>query len=115
MEWAWLAKYSVVLWSDNVDRLRKYTEEIAINCFRSKKDPFDALFWYVLAGKKALLVTLFKANKFITKEHDAMHTFLQRDFTDAKNKTAAIKNAYALIDKKRYMHAMAFFLLGDKI
>ncbi len=41
-----------------------------------------------------------------------MHTFLQRDFSDAKNKTAAIKNAYALIDKKRYIHAMSFFLLG---
>lgn len=44
-----------------------------------------------------------------------MHTFLQRDFTDQKHKTAAIKNAYALIDKKRYWHALAFFILGDKI
>jgi hypothetical protein len=65
-----------------------------------------------LAGKKNLLVTLFKAQKFSSKEHDAMHTFLQRDFTDPKHKTAAVKNAFALIDKKRYIHAMAFFLLG---
>jgi hypothetical protein len=82
--------------------------------FRVHKDPFDCLFWYVLAGKKNLLVTLFKAQKFSSKEHEAMHTFLQRDFEDAKNKTAAVKNAYALIDKKRYMHAMAFLLLADK-
>jgi hypothetical protein len=44
-----------------------------------------------------------------------MHTFLQRDFAEDKNKTASIKNAYALIDKKRYMHALAFFILADKI
>ena len=43
-----------------------------------------------------------------------MHTFLQRDFTDPKHKAAAVKNAFALIDKKRYIHAMAFFLLGEK-
>jgi hypothetical protein len=44
-----------------------------------------------------------------------MHTFLQRNFAEEKNKSASIKNAYALIDKKRYMHALAFFILGDKI
>lgn len=82
--------------------------------FRAQKDPFDCLFWYILAGKKNLLITLFKAQKFNSKEHDAMHNFLQRDFDDPKNKTAALKNAYALIDKKRYVHAMAFFLLADK-
>ncbi len=48
--------------------------------FRIQKDPFDCLFWYILAGKKNLLITLFKAQKYATKEHDAMHTFLQRDF-----------------------------------
>jgi len=67
-----------------------------------------------LAGKKNLLLTLFKSQKFSSKEHEAMHTFLQRDFDDVKNRSAALKNAYALIDKKRYMHAMAFFLLADK-
>lgn len=41
-----------------------------------------------------------------------MFNFLQRDFSQAKDKTAAIKNAYILIDKKRYMHALAFFILG---
>jgi hypothetical protein len=43
-----------------------------------------------------------------------MHTFLQRDFEDPKHKSAALKNAYALLDKKRNLHAMAFFLLSDK-
>lgn len=83
--------------------------------YRINKDPFDCLFWYVLIGKKNLLITLFKQQKLNSKQHDAMHTFLQRDFAEDKNKTASIKNAYALIDKKRYMHALAFFILADKI
>jgi hypothetical protein len=44
-----------------------------------------------------------------------MFNFLQRDFNQAKDKTAAIKNAFVLIDKKRYFHALAFFILGDQI
>lgn len=35
--------------------------------FRFHKDAFDCLFWYVLAGKKNVLVTLFKAQKFSSK------------------------------------------------
>jgi hypothetical protein len=58
---------------------------------------------------------LFKTQKFNSKEHDAIYTFLQRDFNLPKDKSAAIKNAYVLIDKKRYYHALAFFILGDKI
>lgn len=47
-----------------------------------------------------------------SKEHEAIYNFLQRDFTDAKNRSAAVKNAYVLIDKKRYLHSLAFFILG---
>lgn len=38
-----------------------------------------------------------------------------RDFNQPKDRTAAIKNAYVLIDKKRYAHAMSFFILGGSI
>lgn len=50
-----------------------------------------------------------------SKEHDAIFNFLQRDFNQSKDRTAAIKNAYVLIDKKRYFHALAFFILGNGI
>lgn len=50
-----------------------------------------------------------------SKEHEAIANFLQRDFSEAKNRTAAIKNAYVLIDKKRYLHALAFFILGESM
>lgn len=85
-----------------------------MNEYRANKDPFNCLFWYILAGKKNILITLFKTHKLDSKEHEAMFTFLQRDFSQPKDRTAAIKNAFVLIDKKRYMHALAFFILGNQ-
>jgi hypothetical protein len=73
------------------------------------------LFWYIFVGKKTLIANLFKNHKTDSKEHDAITNFLQRDFSQAKDRTAAIKNAYVLFDKKRYLHAMAFFILGNSI
>lgn len=66
-------------------------------------------------GKRSLIATLFKNHRLNSKEHDAAANFLLRDFTQAKDRTAAVKNAYVLIDKKRYLHAMAFFILGGAI
>jgi hypothetical protein len=90
-------------------------EEVAANEYRANKDPFDCLFWYLLVGKRSLIATLFKNHRLNSKEHDAAANFLLRDFTQAKDRTAAVKNAYVLIDKKRYLHAMAFFILGGAI
>ena len=69
----------------------------------------------MLVGKKNLLLNLFKNYQFNSKEHGAIFKFLQRDFSTTKEQSAAVKNAYALIEKKRYIHAIAFFILGNKI
>lgn len=44
-----------------------------------------------------------------------MAKFLLRDFNQAKDRSAAVKNAYVLIDKKRYLHALSFFILGGSM
>lgn len=58
---------------------------------------------------------MFKNHIHNSKEHEAIEKFLKRDFEDPKHRSAAVKNAYVLIDKKRYDHAMAFFILGNNI
>lgn len=109
-----MKKYSVPLWYNNTEDLKKWIQEIATNEFRREKEPFDCLFWYIMIGKKSLLSTLFKSNQHSSKQHVAIFNFLQRDFTQAKDQSAAIKNAYVLMDKKRYYHSLSFFLLGQK-
>ena len=41
-----------------------------------------------------------------------MLRFLSNDFTQPRWRTAALKNAYALLGKQRYEYAAAFFVLG---
>ena len=40
--------------------------------------------------------------------------FFARDFSERKNKEAALKNAYALLSKHRYLFASAFFVLAGQ-
>jgi hypothetical protein len=115
MSWEWIKNNGLPFWYDNREELRKIIEEVAANEYRVHKDPFDSLFWYLLVGKRSLISTLFKNHRLNSKEHDAAANFLLRDFTQPKDRSAAVKNAYVLIDKKRYFHAMAFFILGGAI
>lgn len=79
--WDWLKDCSVPFWIGNKEQLKKWIEEIAMNEYRKNKDPFDCLFWYLLIGKKSLLITLFKNHRMDSKEHEAIFNFLQRDFS----------------------------------
>lgn len=49
------------------------------------------------------------------KEQAATLRFLSNNFEDPKWRTAALKNAYALLSKRRFMYAAAFFLLADHL
>lgn len=40
---------------------------------------------------------------------------LQNDFNDPKWRTVALKNAYALLGKRRFSYAAAWFLLADSL
>lgn len=115
INWDWVRNLALPFWYDNREELKKIIEEVAANEYRAKKDPFDCLFWYLLIGKRSLISTLFKNHKLNSKEHEATGNFLLRDFNQPKDKSAAVKNAYVLIDKKRYLHAMSFFILGGAI
>ena len=44
-----------------------------------------------------------------------MSTFFSNDFTQERWRKAALKNAYALLGKQRFEHAVAFFLLGSAL
>ena len=44
-----------------------------------------------------------------------MTEFFSNDFNEDKWKKAALKNAFVLIGKQRFEHAVAFFLLGGAL
>ncbi len=55
---------------------------------------------------------LFKKSLDQKIEYKNTYEFLMKDFSVDRWKSAASKNAYALISKKRYEDAAAFFYLG---
>ena len=65
--WEWLKNYSVPFWINNKDMLKKWIEEIAMQEYRNKKEPFDCLFWYILVGKQSLIAKLFQTHKLDSK------------------------------------------------
>ncbi|KAG8690966.1 regulator of (H+)-ATPase in vacuolar membrane [Ceratobasidium sp. 423] len=49
------------------------------------------------------------------KDHALMVKFLSNDFTEPRWRTAALKNAFALLGKQRFEFAAAFFMLGGSL
>ena len=62
MSWKIIKKFCVVLWYDDVNQIKKWVEKIALSEYRITKDPFDCLLWYILLGKKNILLALMKKN-----------------------------------------------------
>ncbi|TFY65144.1 hypothetical protein EVJ58_g2168 [Rhodofomes roseus] len=72
-----------------------------------------SLFYFAL-GKSKLMLGLWRQAAW-HKEQSQMLKFLNNDFTQARWRTAALKNAFALLSKRRFEYAAAFFLLGGSL
>lgn len=66
-----------------------------------EKDPIDCSLFYLALRKKNVLAGLWRGAGW-HKEHSAMVKFLSHDFRESRWRTAASKNAYALLAKQRY-------------
>ncbi|EQC36557.1 hypothetical protein SDRG_06005 [Saprolegnia diclina VS20] len=111
-KWTWTEMRDLRLpfWLDDLAKLREKTEQVAQSAYAASKDPFDVALYYVLLGKTRLLAGLFRLAK-----ENKIADLLTNDFDDDRWRTAAIKNAFVLKSKGRYMLAATFFLLGSKI
>lgn len=74
----------------------------------------DCSLFYLALHKKAVLVGLWRMATW-SREQTATHRLLSNNFNEDRWKTAALKNAYALMGKRRFEYAAAFFLLADHL
>lgn len=109
-QWEDLRALGAGYWIKNPALLRKYAEKLAKNAFAKDNQPLDAAVWYLAMKKKSLLHALFRS-----KGDQRMSGFFSNDFTQERWKTAALKNAFALLGKQRFSEAVGFFLLGGEI
>lgn len=79
-----------------------------------EKNPVDCSLYYLALHKKAVLVSLWRIATW-SREQGATHRLLSNNFQEERWKTAALKNAYALMGRRRFEYAAAFFLLADHL
>jgi hypothetical protein len=79
-----------------------------------EKNPVDCSLYYLALRKKPVLVSLWRIATW-SREQGPTHRLLTNNFTEARWKTAALKNAYALLSRRRFEYAAAFFLLADHL
>lgn len=79
-----------------------------------EKNPIDCSLYYLALRKKSVLVGLWKMAAW-NREQAGTQKLLRNDFSEPRWKTAALKNAYALLGKRRFEYAAAFFLLAGNL
>jgi hypothetical protein len=82
---------------------RSQLETIARNEFTKaeRRDPVDCSLFYLALRKKTILAGLWRTATG-HPEQSSTQRFLTNDFSEQRWKTAALKNAYALMGKHRF-------------
>lgn len=113
--WETGREYKISYWVKE-DALVDKFEQIAKYEFskNDKKDPSRCAIFYLALKKKQILLSLWKVSTG-HPEQQKMLKFLKNDFSAQRWRTAALKNAFALMSKHRYMDAASFFLLGGSL
>ncbi|KAF8222144.1 WD repeat-containing protein [Tricholoma matsutake] len=116
MCWSDARALGVPVWLTSIEMMKAQIEVIARNEYMAgdNRDPTACSLLYFALGKVKLVHGLWRQAAW-HKEQAVMLNFLSHDFTVARWRTAALKNAYALLSKQRFEYAAAFFLLGGAL
>ncbi|KAI9681631.1 MAG: regulator of (H+)-ATPase in vacuolar membrane [Trizodia sp. TS-e1964] len=114
MMWTNARESGMFMWLRDHAAVRAQFEIIARNQYTKSdtKDPTDCSLYYMALKKKAVLLGLWRMAGW-NREQVSTQKFLANNFSIPRWKTAALKNAYALLGKRRFEYAAAFFLLAD--
>lgn len=110
VKWSQLRELGVGWWLRNQTLLKTCVEKLAKSAFQQKQDPLDAALYYIAMKKKSVVWGLYK-----NKRDDKMTSFFANNFSEDRWRKAALKNAFALLGKQRFDHAVAFFLLAGSL
>ncbi|KAF9438201.1 regulator of (H+)-ATPase in vacuolar membrane [Entomortierella beljakovae] len=116
MNWAEAKSLGIFLWLRKKDVVLKQMDVVARNQYMKDdvKNPVACTLFYIAMKKKKLLHGLWRTSHGHA-EQGKMIAFLANDFDQDRWRTAALKNAFALLGKQRFEYAAAFFLLGNKL
>ncbi|XP_037805529.1 dmX-like protein 2 [Lucilia sericata] len=110
LKWSTLKDLGVGYWLRNINILRQCVEKLAKCAYQLKQDPLDAAIYYLAMKKKSIVWGLFRS-----KRDEKMTQFFANNFSEDRWRKAALKNAFVLLGKQRFEHAVAFFLLANSL
>ncbi|OTA97223.1 hypothetical protein M434DRAFT_392178 [Hypoxylon sp. CO27-5] len=116
MLWENARESGMFMWLTDEAAVKTQFEIVARNEYTKSemKNPVDCSLFYLALKKKTVLQGLWRMASW-NKEQAATQRLLANNFEDPKWKTTALKNAYALLSKRRFEYAAAFFLLADHL
>lgn len=103
MLWHQARQSGIFMWLRDSEAIKRQFEAIARNHYTStdEKNPVDCSLYYLALKKKNVLTGLWRMASW-HKEQTSTMRFLSNNFSEPKWKTAALKNAYALLGKHRF-------------
>lgn len=110
IKWSILRDLGVGYWLRNINILRQCAEKLAKCGYQRKQDPLDAAIYYLAMKKKSIVWGLYRSQR-----DDKMAQFFSNNFGEDRWRKAALKNAFVLLGKQRFEHAVAFFLLANSL
>ncbi|KAG8835972.1 regulator of (H+)-ATPase in vacuolar membrane [Serendipita sp. 399] len=116
MTWNDARALGIFLWLNSLEAVKDQFEVIARNQYMSgeDRDPSACCLFYFALGKVRLVLGLWRQAAW-HPDQGVMLKFLANDFDLPRWRTAALKNAFALLGKRRFEMAAAFFLLGGSL
>lgn len=113
LNWELMRNVGIPYWVDR-SVLVDLTENLARQVYASTRDPVLTSLYHLALRKKSVLQGLWRVAAGHPEQQKTIK-LLNHDYAEARWKTAALKNAYALLSKRRYEYAAALFLLGDSL
>ena len=116
LTWEAARKSGLFLWLSASDASRAQLENVGRAEYTQNEDrnPVDCSLYYLALGKKKVLQGLWRTAIGVRERNNTIK-LLANNFDDPKWKATALKNAYALISRRRFEYAAAFFLLGGSL
>ncbi|KIW12484.1 hypothetical protein PV08_09761 [Exophiala spinifera] len=116
LTWEAARKSGLFCWLSHTEALQQQMENVGRAEFTKHEDrnPVDSSLYYLALRKKNVLQGLWRMAIGVREKENTLK-LLANNFSDPKWKSTALKNAYALLSKRRFQYAAAFFLLGDSL
>jgi len=116
LTWEAARKAGLFCWLSDSESLRLQMENIGRAEYTRNEDrnPVDCSLYYLVLGKKNVLQGLWRMAVGVREKENTLK-LLMNNFNEPRWKSTALKNAYALLSKRRFHYAAAFFLLGGSL